>query len=360
MPTLELIRSWFDRYLGESETVFLALSLLFVTVLILTLGLYLAPVLAGLVFAFALHGLVERCVRWKIPRLLSISLVMVLFLGAVIALVVGILPLVWTQLQQVIEGLPQFVQSVRVLFESLNSNYPDLVPQGVIDSVISTSQEKLTQWGAALLQTTVVQLPIVIGLLIFVVLTPITLFFFLKDHALMLQWFESLLPEERPRLEQIGTEMNYKITRYIRGKVLEIVIVGLVSYTAFELLSLDYAALLALLVGISVLIPFIGAALVTIPVLFVALFQFGMTAEFLYVVVIYTVIQVIDGNVLVPLLFSEAVDLHPVTIIVSVLAFGGLWGIWGVFFAIPLATFIKAIFEAWTHATEPGDVDATL
>ena len=363
MPTLELIRSWFDRYLGESESVFLALALISITVLILTLGTYLAPVLTSLVFAFALHGLIVRCVEWRVPRLLAVSLVMVLFLGVLVALLIGILPLVWTQLQQVIEGLPQFVQGIGVLLESLNANYPDLLPQTVVDSIISTSQEKLTQWGATLLQTTFVQLPNVIGLLIFVALTPITLFFFLKDHDEILEWFVSLLPKNRPRLTRIGVEMNYKITRYIRGKVIEIVIVGLATYIAFEFLSLEYAALLGLLVGISVLIPYIGAALVTIPVVIVALFQFGATMDFLYVGLIYAAIQILDGNVLVPLLFSEAVDLHPVTIIVAVLAFGGMWGIWGVFFAIPLATLIKAIFLAWTHATEdehPESSDVTL
>jgi len=59
------------------------------------------------------------------------------------------------------------------------------------------------------------------------------------------------------------------------------------------------------------------------------------------------VIQMLDGNVLVPLLFSEAVDLHPVAIVIAVLFFGGLWGLWGVFFAIPLATLVNAILSAW-------------
>jgi putative permease len=64
----------------------------------------------------------------------------------------------------------------------------------------------------------------------------------------------------------------------------------------------------------------------------------------------YGVIQLLDGNVLVPLLFSEAVNLHPVAIIVAVLFFGGIWGVWGVFFAIPLATLVSAIFSAWPTA----------
>jgi putative permease len=67
---------------------------------------------------------------------------------------------------------------------------------------------------------------------------------------------------------------------------------------------------------------------------------------------VYLVIQVLDGNVLVPLLFSEAVNLHPVAIILAVLFFGGIWGIWGVFFAIPLATLIKAIINAWPSQAE--------
>jgi putative permease len=61
----------------------------------------------------------------------------------------------------------------------------------------------------------------------------------------------------------------------------------------------------------------------------------------------YLVIQVLDGNVLVPLLFSEAVNLHPVAIVIAVLFFGGVWGLWGVFFAIPLATMVNALLSAW-------------
>ena len=106
-------------------------------------------------------------------------------------------------------------------------------------------------------------------------------------------------------------------------------------------------ALLGLLVGFSVIVPYIGATLVTIPVVVVAYAQFGVTPDFLWVFGAYAVIQVLDGNVLVPLLFSEAVNLHPVAIVIAVLFFGGLWGLWGVFFAIPLATLVNAILSAW-------------
>ena len=92
-----------------------------------------------------------------------------------------------------------------------------------------------------------------------------------------------------------------------------------------------------------------GAAVVTIPIAFVAYFQWGFGAEFAYVMIAYVVIQFLDGNILVPLLFSEVVNLHPVAIIAAVLVFGGIWGIWGVFFAIPLATLINAVIKAWPN-----------
>ena len=93
--------------------------------------------------------------------------------------------------------------------------------------------------------------------------------------------------------------------------------------------------------------------LIGIPVALVAYFQFGLQAGFYYALVGYGIIQFLDGNVLVPLLFSEVVDLHPVAIITAILFFGGIWGFWGVFFAIPLATAIQAILRAWPSAAGP-------
>ena len=163
-------------------------------------------------------------------------------------------------------------------------------------------------------------------------------------------WGAGFLPAHRPLLNDIWAQMNRQFSNYARGKVIEIVIVGVVSYVTFKILGLDYAALLGLLVGLSVIIPYIGAALVTIPVLMVAFFQWGLTEDFYWVFFSYGMIQALDGNVLVPLLFSEAVNLHPIAIIVAVLFFGGIWGVWGVFFAIPLATLISAVVTAWPTA----------
>ena len=119
----------------------------------------------------------------------------------------------------------------------------------------------------------------------------------------------------------------------------------------FALMGLNFSLLLSFLVGISVIIPFVGAIAVTFPVALIAYFQWGLDAQFWYLLLAYQIIQILDGNVLVPILFSEVVNLHPVAIIVAVLFFGGLWGVWGVFFAIPLATLVQAVINTWPRAS---------
>jgi putative permease len=163
------------------------------------------------------------------------------------------------------------------------------------------------------------------------------------------------MPRDRGLVTSVWHEVDAQIGNYVRGKVLEILIVWIVTYLVFALLGLPFAMLLSMLVGFSVIIPYIGAAVVTIPVALVALIAFGLSAQFWYVMIAYAIIQALDGNVLVPILFSEVVDLHPVAIITAVLVFGGIWGFWGVFFAIPLATLVNAVLRAWPRARGDND-----
>ena len=343
----EILRSFLNTVFGHTEALILLAMIAIVVVVLLTLGTYLAPILGGLVMAFALNGLVLRLTDLKVPHGLAILLVLLLFVGAIVALVVVILPLVWTQLQNFIAQVPELLTTLQGYVTRLTLEYPDLLPMALPTMLAESIQGHITEWSAGLLQGLLQQVPNMIGVAIFVLIVPIALFFFLKDKQQLIGYIQRFLPEERPLLDRVGGETLRQMGRYVRGKLLEILIVGSVCYLAFLMLGLQYAALLALVVGLSVIIPFVGAAVVTIPVIAMALFQFGWSWDFAWVMIAYTVIQVLDGNVLVPLLFSEANDLHPLVIISAVLAFGGIWGIWGVFFAIPLATFIRTIVDSW-------------
>jgi putative permease len=173
---------------------------------------------------------------------------------------------------------------------------------------------------------------------------------------MIISWLANFLPEERRLLRTVWLELDIKIASYVRGKVIEVLIIWVASYIAFALMGLNFAMLLSLAVGLSVIIPYVGATVVTIPVALIAFFQWGFSSEFGWLMAVYAFIQFIDGNLLVPLLFSEVVNLHPVAIIVAVVFFGSLWGVWGVFFAIPLATLVQAILKAWPAAAKAQDM----
>jgi putative permease len=199
----------------------------------------------------------------------------------------------------------------------------------------------------------------IITLVVYIVLVPLLVFFFLKDKAIILDWARSYLPRERGLASGVWREVDTQLGNFIRGKFWEILLVGGASYVTFVFMGLDFAVLLGFLVGVSVLVPYLGAVVVTFPVALVAYFQFGWSSDLVWILIAYGIIQLLDGNVLVPILFSEAVNLHPIAIIVAVLFFGGIWGFWGVFFAIPLAILLQSVLRAWAGQTENEEAETS-
>lgn len=350
MKVLEFVHSWINRYFHHEEALLLLLLIVLGLVLVTWLGAVLAPVTTALVIAFVLQGAVARLVSWRVPEWLAIQLVYLLFLSILMVLLLVVFPLIWRQLYSFINALPNMLDQVQQLMRTLPERYPTLVSESQINQWMDAATNEAALLGQRLLTLMLGQIGSVVGIIIYLILVPFLVFFFLKDKSLLLNWLVGLLPRERPLMDQVGVEMNQQIANYVRGKALEIVVVGVITYFTFVLLGLNYAALLGTLVGLSVIVPFIGAAVTTIPVALVAFFQFGWSLEFGWVMLAYAIIQGVDGNVLVPVLFSEAVNLHPVAIIVAVLVFGGIWGFWGVFFAIPLASLAKAVLTAWPQS----------
>ncbi len=353
MKFLEVIGTWINRHFANEDAIYLAVFIIVSMVVVLTMGRMLVPVFTGLIIAFLLQGLVAPLVRFKVPEVVAVGLAFLIFIGVLIAAVLFIVPIISQQGYAFLDALPQILVQLQATLEQLPARYPGLLSEEQVGAWLEVAIAELSQIGPRIIQYSLASLPSLMVLFIYLILVPILVFFFLKDRRQLMVWFQSLLPAQRPLLDQVGNEMNQQMARYVRGKVVEIMIVGVATYIAFALLGLKYAAFLALIVGLSVIVPFIGAAVVTVPVALLGFVQWGWTLEFAYLLITYTIIQALDGNVLVPILFSEAVDLHPVTIIVAVLAFGGLWGLWGVFFAIPLATLIKAIFNAWPRQVVP-------
>ena len=343
----EWTNDWIKRVLPNSQAVSLAILLTLGFVLVIDLGKILMPVFAAGVVAYLLEGIVKFGERRKLPRLAAVLAVYLLFLAFVLFLLVALLPLLYQQTMQLIEQLPAWVNSGQALIMELPERYPAFITQEQIYEVTAVLRRELIAWGQSMLTYSYSSLVSIITLIVYLILMPFLVFFFLKDKDRILGWFIQYLPKDRNLSSRVWREVDMQIGNYVRGKFIEVLALLVASLATFALMGLNYPLLLAVLIGLSAIIPYVGATLVTFPVVIVAFFQWGVTDEFWYLILAYGIIQALDAVVLIPLLFSEVVNLHPVAIIVAILFFGGTWGFWGVFFAIPLATLVKAVLNAW-------------
>lgn len=358
---MQLIKDWFRKTFNDPQIVVLTLLLLAGFVFIFLLGRLVVPILASAVIAYLLEGVINPLCRRGIPRFAAVLVVYFGFLTLFVLVLFGLAPLLSNQFAQAVADLPGMISRIYEGLKTLPERYSFLDPEQFTQSlkkIIDAIQGELTQRsgtiGRHILALSLSSFRGLIVAFVYMILVPILVFFMLKDKERIINWFARFVPKERRLATEVWNDVDRQIANYIRGKFWEILIVGAVTYANFTVLGVNYPVLLAMLVGLSVVVPYVGATVVTFPVAMVAYAQWGLGSDFTWLLGSYLVIQALDGNVLVPLIFSEAVHLHPIAIVTAVLVFGGIWGFWGAFFAIPLATLVQAVLKAWPRRIEPG------
>lgn len=351
-----ILKNISQKYFADPQAVYLAFLLILGFSIVIFMGSMLLPVFAGLIIAYLLDEVVQFLQRYGAKRSYSVIFVFILYLAIFSFIFLGLIPLLFSQVGEFIQQLPVMVTRGQQALLGLPEAYT-FISEEQIAQLISTITEEVGNLGQTIISQSIASLSSLITIIVYLVLVPLLVFFFLKDKWKILRWFDRYLPEKRSLMVSLWTEMDTQLGNYIRGKFWEVLIVGIASGIAFSLFGLQYAILLGALVGLSVIVPYVGAVVVTFPVVLVAYFQWGWSATFAYLVITYLIIQALDGTILVPVMFSEVVNLHPIAIIVAVLFFGGLWGFWGVFFAIPLATLVQALLSAWPRQTNQSALD---
>ena len=344
---IKILKQWYQRYFTDPQTVMFAFILIFGALLIVVMNAHLMPILVGIIIAYLFEGLMARLKQINLNRTVGASIVTIIILVTILLTLFVLLPLLSRQVSELIRELPIMIGKGQLMLSQLPDQYPGYVSVEQVQEIFTFMRMELASLGQRVVSLSLDSVVGVITFFVYLILLPLMVFFFLKDKETILNWLGNFLPSERRLIGQVWAELDIKIASYIRGKFIEVLVVWIATYIAFVAMGMNYAMLLSLLVGLSVIIPYVGATVVTIPVALIAFFQWGATSEFGYLMAAYAVIQFLDGNLLVPLLFSEVVNLHPLAIIVAVVFFGSLWGVWGVFFAIPLATLIQAILKAW-------------
>ena len=345
---LKFFKDWYNTHLTDPNQVALALLILFITIITYILLATVVPILVAIILAYMLEGIVKSISeKYALQRTTAVLSVYISFLILSFMTVILLVPVMLNQISLFIKSLPSMLERGKDLLLNSSNSESGLFSQSQISEILSGINSEISMLGSSIISFSLSSAGSLIETIVYIIIVPIMIFFLLYDKQSINEWFKKFFPEKLDLSRKAYAELDLKLGNYIRCKLIEIIIVWVASTFFFAILGLNYSLLLGFLCGISVIIPYVGAIAVTIPIVIVAYFQWGTSTEFWYIIIAHTLIQIIDGNVVVPLLFSDAVNLHPLAILISILFFGTIWGIWGVFFAIPLAVLFNTLLTIW-------------
>ena len=343
----EQVNKVLKNIFSNEETIIFSLAILLFFLVISFFGSILTPFMISIVVAYLLVGMQKKIQSYDVSANVALIITFSVFIITGAALLIWLVPLLYIQLQAFILDVPNLINNFLDFISGLPAKFPDLVSSEQISIFFQAVSEEVSAIAQNIVKSSISGIQSAITFLLYIILFPILVYFFLFDRKNIIEGIIKIIPGKREMLTNIWAEMDIQLSNYVRGKTIEIFIVGIAAAIIFASLGLKYSALLSVLVGLSVIIPYVGAFLVTIPIVVVGLLQFGLGTEFYLLIGLYLLLQALDGNLLVPIIFSETVKLHPVVIILAVFIFGSMFGFWGVFFSIPIATFIKAVWNAW-------------
>lgn len=372
---IKLLHNWYLRHFSPPGTIEFAIVLVCSFLTVYYLMWLVGPLVVSLCIAYCLDWLVRLLNhKLKLSRMCSSVITMALFVGVSVGILVFVVPKVLQQGNQFYLNLQKistetvnsdngddFDSNIAARINEFVATMPEPIPSMVTEDeiknmVVSARSVVIANTTNIIKNQVMPSVVNTLSWLMYMIIVPILVFLMLANKPVLQKRIRTyILPNNQALIHEFWPQINAQIEGYIRGKLLHITIIAFVNSLAFMFLGLNYALLLGVGVGLSVVIPYVGAVIITIPVLLVSIFQFGLSTTLIWVCVVYIVIQILDSNVLTPLLFSKAMNLDAFSILSAILIFGGLWGFWGVFFSIPLATFIRTLIVNWPSTDEKGN-----
>ncbi len=325
---------------GTSRAIFWTGFFLALAALLYLLHAILAPFLAGVALAYILNPAADALERLKIPRALAAFLLTVLAFIVVGGIFLLILPPLVSQSEALAQEAPFWLEDIR---NWIAQNVPksDVITTSNLSALMEIG-ESAENWAAAIVSILLGGGAILMKALSFLVLTPITTIYLLRDWNGILQKLRKLLPRKTaPFIEDFLTEADSSVSAFLRGQISICLILGFFYATAFTFLGLDFGLLVGIFSGLISFIPYAGAAIGSILAVSMALVQFW--PSYLWGVAALAICltgQTLESYALTPWLVGNRVGLHPLWILLALSAFGSLWGLTGMILAIPAAATI--------------------
>ncbi|MBU9674839.1 AI-2E family transporter [Planococcus sp. CP5-4] len=308
------------------------------------------PVVLALIFYYLLRPVLRLLERFKIPRIWGILIIFLGGIGLLTLLSVLVFPFLRGEFQNLVEEFPDYFMRLmnntdQFLRNSIFGNYyrdsnfniealMTTLPSGIADTLQSTVTgiiTRVTSWIST-----------ITGVILSIVIVPFILFYLLKDGDKLPGYFLKLLPPRfRDDTREVLKDADKQLGAYIQGQLIVAFCIGVMVYIGFLIIGMDYALLLGALAMVTSIVPYIGPAIAITPAAIIAL----VTSPFMLVklAIVWTVVQLVEGNLISPQVMGKTMYIHPVTIIFVLLTAGSLFGVVGVILGIPMYALLRVI-----------------
>lgn len=300
----------------------------------------LSPFLVSCLIAYLLYPVIKKLHSYNIPRSLAILMIYILFFGGAAYLIYRIYPAVMHQLHDLNEQLPVLIRMYESLIYQIYE-YTSFLPETVhdkIDQLITRVEVGLEN----ILDKLVGGFTRLFDMIVFLTVIPVLVFYFMKDYNSIRSYFKRFIPRKyQVQVSKLIYSIDESLGFYIRGQLIVSFFVSLASWIAFHYLDIKYALLLAIIMGLTNIIPYFGPIIGAIPVVGITLATSGELVIFVLIAIF--VIQIMEGNLLSPYIVGKSINIHPIAIIFALLLGGQLFGVIGMIVAVPLLTIMNVI-----------------
>ncbi|AHM68342.1 AI-2E family transporter [Paenibacillus polymyxa] len=380
---MEITPAWKDRFkkfflnnkfvlfllvlllIGLNILVLTKISYIFTPVIVLLKTIILPVILSGVLY-YLLNPLVDVLERNKVKRVYSIVVLFLLIIGIIAIVVTSVVPVIRDQIQGLIQNVPAYTEQVKQQFERLiGSNFVNQFQNTIqIDpsELASKASEKLSGFINNAWTGVGSFLGVITETVLAIATVPFILFYLLKDGHKLPQWILKMLPPMfRKETDRIMTEMNHQVSSYIRGQIIVSFCIGVLLYIGYLIIGLDYSLTLAVIASFTSVVPYLGPVIAITPALIVAIVTSPIML--LKMVIVWTVVQLIEGKFISPQIMGKSLRVHPITIIFVILTAGNLFGVVGIVLAVPgyavlkvIVTHLFSFFQKRSHLYEADKV----
>lgn len=314
--------------------------------LVTILSSIIVPVVLAIITFYLFNPIIDWLEKHKIKRIYGIILLFVTIIGLLTTLIILVYPIIQEQVMSLIQAFPEYLDSITLTIEewSENSVFEEAIYNATewFNSLLGNLPSNISDYlgtaasGISNVFSTVSSIAVVAATF------PIILFFLLKDSERFTKYMMELIPPKfRKDTTAVLSTMNEQVSSYIKGQLIICVCIGVMMFIGFTIIGLDYAIILAIVVSVTAIIPYIGPTIAIIPAIIVALID----SPFMLIklIIVWVVVQFIDGNLIEPNIQGKSLDVHPLTIIIVLLVMGDLLGLVGLILGVPIYAILKVL-----------------